>query len=337
MKIAKSDINYSIVVPVYNSEKTLQTLYERLVKVMEGIGATFQIIFVEDGANDNSWQVLLSLAEKDTRISAIQLMHNYGQAKATMCGFAHSNSQFIITIDDDLQYPPEEIPVLIQVMQENPDMDVIIGIPHEKKHSLWRNMGSQFVNLINTHVFKKNFSLKFSGFRIIQHQIVNCLLQQNVPQPAIGALLLSITPRIKNVYVRHEQRLYGKSGFTIPKLIGLTLNNFLAFSIFPLRFLAFSGLVGVIASAGFWIFYLIKYFTGGIGAPGFTTLVLLLIGIAGFIFLAFGLVGEYLFRILQSVHFSPQYVVRQRFSLNPKLKSSKTDLNYPGNKNRKSI
>lgn len=311
----ENDATYSIVVPVYNSEKTLPAFYERLVRVMEGLGTTFEIVFVEDCGQDNSWHVLLDLAEKDERVSAIQLMRNYGQARATMCGLGHSRGHFIITIDDDLQHPPEEIPILVQALEQNPNADVIIGIPHKtKKHALWRNLGSEFVNTINTHVFKKDHSLKFSGFRIIRRQVVDCLVEQNVPQPAISALLISITPRIKNIGVQHEPRASGKSGYTLTKIFTLTLSNFLAFSVFPLRFLAIIGVVGVIGSMIVGAAYFAKYLMGGIGMPGFTTLVLLLIGISGFIFFAFGLLGEYLLRILQSVHFTPQYVVRQKIS-----------------------
>jgi len=311
VKSNNDDIKYSIVVPVYNSEKTLPLLYERLIKVMESLETTFEILFVEDEGRDGSWEVLCNLAKRDKRISAIQLMRNQGQARATMCGLRHSAGQFVVTIDDDLQHPPEEIPVLIKALKDNSNMDVIIGIPYEKKHALWRNLGSQFVNIINTYVFKKSHSLKFSGFRVIRRQIVDCLIKQNVPQPAVGVLLLSITPRIQNVYVRHEPREYGKSGYTLSKIFTLTLSNFLAFSIFPLRFLAICGVLGVFGSIMVGAVYLLRYLTGGIGVAGFTTIVLLLVGMGGFIFFAFGLVGEYLLRILQSVHFTPQYVVRQ--------------------------
>lgn len=308
----KNNITYSIVVPVYNSEKTLPVLYERLVKVMEDLGETFEIVFVEDCGRDNSWQVLCSLAVKDDRVSGIQLMHNHGQARTTMCGLGHSRGRFVITIDDDLQHPPEEIPLLIQALEQNPNVDAIIGIPHEKKHALWRNLGSQLINIVNSHVFKKRRTLKFSGFRIIRKEIVDRLIEQNIPQPAVGALLYSITPRIKNVCVHHEPRAIGRSGFTLSKIFILTLSNFLSYSIFPLRFLAISGMLGVVGSSVAGAIYVIRYLMGGIGVAGWTTLVLLLIGLSGFIFFAFGLVGEYLLRILQSVHFTPQYIVRQK-------------------------
>jgi dolichol-phosphate mannosyltransferase/undecaprenyl-phosphate 4-deoxy-4-formamido-L-arabinose transferase len=269
-------------------------------------------VFVEDCGRDNSWQVLQTLAEKDERVCAIQLLRNYGQASATMCGLRHSRGRFVITMDDDLQHPPEEIPVLIGALEKDSNLDAVIGIPREKKHALWRRLGSEILNIINSYVFKKDRSLKFAGFRIMRRLVVDSLVQRNVPQPAIGALLCSITPRIANVHVRHKPRAVGRSGYTLSKIFALTLSNFLAFSDFPLRFLAGIGVVGIVGSFLFGTTLLIRYLRGGIGVPGWITLVLLSVGISGFQFFAFGLVGEYLLRVLQSVHHTPQYVVRQQ-------------------------
>lgn len=305
-------MKYSIVVPVYNSEKTLNTHYDRVVKVMEDLDVAFEIIYVEDGGRDNSWRILCDLAGNDNRVIAIQLMHNSGQASATMCGLANSVGDYVITMDDDLQHPPEEIPALLDAVLQDAEADVIFAIPREKKHAAWRNVASQFVNLLATHVFKKSRSLRFSAFRIIRREVVDCIIGQNIPHPSVGALLMSVTPRIKNIYVRHDPRDHGKSGYTLAKMLTLTLSVFLAYSNFPLRFLAFSGIIGVMGSFLLLGFYLIRYVTGGIEMPGFTTIVLLVIGIAGFIFFSFGLVGEYLLRIMQSVHFTPQYIIRQK-------------------------
>lgn len=317
----KSDagfLKYSVVVPVYNSETTLKEFYERLVKVMRTTGESFEIIFVEDCGQDNSWQILCDLGERDNRVSAIQLMHNHGQAKATLCGMSHATGEYVITIDDDLQHPPEEIPVLIAKLKEKPNLDVVIGVPYEKKHAFWRNLGSRFVNLISSYALKKSRKLKFSGFRIISRQVVDILVRQNAPQPALGSLLVSITPRIENVYFRHAPREHGRSGYTIAKMLSLTLSNFMAFSVFPLRFLAIAGIVGVFISAVVWVIYLVRYITGGIKMPGFATVVLLLVGMGGFIFFAFGLVGEYLLRILKSVHFAPRFIIRQTINISDK-------------------
>lgn len=312
MSVDRSEVSYSIVIPVYNSEQTLPELHERIVQVMEAMGARFEIVFVEDCSADRSWQVLQAIAGSDERVRAIQLLRNYGQASATMCGLRHSVGQIAITLDDDLQNPPEEIPVLVNALENDPELDVVIGIPGEKQHAFWRNVGSEVVNVINSFAIKKDRSLKFSGFRAMRRIVVDRLVELNVPQPAIGVLLCSITPRITNVTVQHEPRSTGRSGYTIAKILGLTLSNFLTFSDFPLRFLALVGLFGIVASLAYGLLLIVRFFMGGIGVPGWTTIALLLIAMSGFSFFAFGLIGEYLLRILQSAQNTPQYVVRQR-------------------------
>ena len=218
----------------------------------------------------------------------------------------------MITIDDDLQNPPEEIPVLVEALRSEPELDVAIGIPDEKKHVLWRRLGSEFVNAVNSFSLKKPRSLKFSGFRAMRRLVVDQLVERNVPKPALGALLYSTTPRISNVLVRHEPRTVGRSGYTLPKIFSLTLSNFLAFSDFPLRFMALVGAIGIVASLTVGIRIVVRYLQVGAAVPGWMTLALLLVGISGFNFFALGLIGEYLLRVLQSVQHTPQYVVRQQ-------------------------
>lgn len=309
---ATNGVDLSIVVPVYNSEKSLALLYQRLVEVMEARQASFEILFVEDGGQDNSWQGIQTLVEADDRVTGLQLMRNYGQGAATMCGLRHSRGEVVITIDDDLQNPPEEIPALLTALEENPDLDVVIGVPREKKHAAWRRWGSEAIQAIDSYALEKERTIRFAGFRAIRRQVVDLLVELDMPQPAIGALLYSITPRMANVYVRHEPRLVGKSGYTLSKILTLSLSNFMGFSVFPLRFLALLGALGILASVTIGAVYLVLYLMGRIGVPGWTSLILLLSATAGFQFFAFGLVGEYLLRILQSVQNTRQYVLRCR-------------------------
>jgi dolichol-phosphate mannosyltransferase/undecaprenyl-phosphate 4-deoxy-4-formamido-L-arabinose transferase len=305
-------MEYSIVVPVYNSTKTLEELFRRIVTVMEALGKGFEIIFVDDGSTDESWQVIQKLAETDSRLTAIQLMRNYGQANATLCGLQHSEGQMLVTIDDDLQHPPEEISVLVKAMEENPNTDVIMGIPDEKQHPMVRRLGSSCLNLMNSLMFTRGRGTKFSSFRIMTRPVVDHLLAIDTPHPAPGPLLYSITPRIMNVYVKHQPRAAGKSGYTFPKLYRLTLSRFLSFSTFPLRFLAIVGVIGILLSILLGTVYSVKYIQGEVKVAGWTTLVLLLILLSGFNFFAFGIVGEYLLRILQSAYGTPQYQIRRK-------------------------
>jgi dolichol-phosphate mannosyltransferase/undecaprenyl-phosphate 4-deoxy-4-formamido-L-arabinose transferase len=277
---------------------------------MEGIEKPFEIVLVDDGSIDRSWLMIEELVKYDHRILGIQLMRNYGQANATMCGLRCAKGEFIITIDDDLQNPPEEIPLLIESIENDPQLDVLYGTPIEKRHALWRRLGSNLLNWISSRIFTRGESIKLTSFRIMRRNVVDHLLTIETPHPAPGALLFTITPRIKNVTVRHEPRTVGKSGYTFSKIYRLTLSKFLSFSTLPLRFLAISGVFGIFISFILGVGYFIKYLLGGIKMPGFMTLVLLLIASSGFNFLAFGIVGEYLIRILQAVYGTPQYQIR---------------------------
>ncbi len=309
MNTNHTSVEFSIVVPVYSSEKTLPILYERIVRVMEG--KRFELILVDDCGKDNAWGVAQDLASRDKRVVAIRLMRNYGQANATMCGLRQARGEAIITIDDDLQNPPEEIPALIDALRRNPDIDVVMGAPKSKKHSLWRNFGSNVLNRLSSRLFfGRKKSLQLTSFRIMRHKVVQHLLAWNTPNPSPGSILCSITPNIINIPVNHDTREHGKGGYTFTKLLGLTIDKTLSFSAFPLRFLAGFGLIGIAFSVSVGAFFLVRYLTGGITVQGWITQVLLLVGLSSFNFFAFGIVGEYLLRILQSVHQKPQYLVR---------------------------
>ena len=306
--------DYSIVVPVFNSEETLRSLHERIAAVMERRGASFETVLVHDGGTVESWAIAAALGRDDDRVLAIQLMRNYGQSAATMCGLGYSRGRFVITIDDDLQNPPEEIDVLIDALEQRPDLDAVFGEPIEKHHAMHRRLGSWALNKLSAGPIlgTGNPISKLTSFRIMRRSIVESLLAVRTPRPAPGAMLCAITQRIANVPVRHEARSRGRGGYTLGKLLAMTIDKTLSFSTLPLRTLATLGVLGIVASLVLGGIYLARYLVGGVGVPGWTTTVLLMIGIGGFNFFAFGVVGEYLLRILQTVQGNPQYLVRER-------------------------
>lgn len=330
----RTPVRYSVVVPVYNAVDTLHELYERICATLEARGESFELILVHDCGTDGSWQVASALARQDSRVVAIELMRNYGQSAATMCGLSHARGDLVITLDDDLQNPPEEIDVLIRAIDERPDLDAIFGAPAEKRHAAWRRIGSWALNRLSSrHIFSTgDRDLELTSFRIMRRPVVESLLSVSTPRPALGAMLCTITPRIANVRVRHEPRLRGSGGYTFAKLLGVSIDKTLSFSTLPLRTLAVLGLMGIIGSVILGVVYLGRYLTGGVGVPGWTTQVLLSIGIAGFNFLAFGLVGEYLLRILQTVQEMPQFRIREMVVRNGQLEAGHEDAAHPGPK-----
>ena len=312
----QKQIFLSIVIPLYNSASILPELHRRLTSAMKSLGHSYEIIFVDDCGLDNTWHVLQGLVETDAAVIGIQLMRNTGQGSATLCGLENVRGELILTMDDDLQHPPEEITRLLESM--NDEIDVVIGVPTEKNHNWFRRIGSILINNLNSYFLKKDPHLRFTSFRLMKKNVVTALLEHKTLYPVLGPMINSVTQRIVNKNVQHSKRIKGSTSYTFRKLASLFVSNLIGYSMLPLRFLAIIGFIGIILSLTFSIFLIVRFLTGGILVPGWTTIALLLLLISGFNFFAFAVIGEYVLRILQRVNHSPQYIVRKR--INKKIK-----------------
>jgi dolichol-phosphate mannosyltransferase/undecaprenyl-phosphate 4-deoxy-4-formamido-L-arabinose transferase len=308
-------VDFSVVVPVYNSQKSLETLVRRIGEVFKSLDRSYEIVMTDDGSRDNSWQIIESLHSHGEPVMGFRLMKNHGQHYALKCGLDHCNGRYAITMDDDLQHPPEEIPKLIQAIESDPTVDVVIGEYERKKHSVFRN------SRLQQAIFKKNPGLKLSSFRIINRAVIDEIRKVQHARPRIGFIILSITSRIKNVLVHHDVRAGGRSGYTLRKLISNTLDNVISYSSLPLRLISY---IGILSSAGSMIVaivFLVKYLMGRVGVAGFTTLILVILFTSGVLMFSFGLVGEYLIRIVSQQITFTQYTVRTKL-----LPNNKTNL-----------
>ncbi|MFQ5963109.1 MAG: glycosyltransferase family 2 protein [Candidatus Scalinduaceae bacterium] len=305
-------IDYSITIPVYNSERSLPELIKRLAQVMDKIGQPYEILLVNDASLDKSWQVIRQLKERYPQIRAFNLMNNVGQFRALMCAFDYVRGEYVITMDDDLQQPPEEITKLIKVIKTSPDLDCVFGIPQEKHHHYYRNLGTLLIRYINYKVFDKPKGLKTSSFRVFKRYINDTLVQYKTRNPVLNPLIIRSTKCIANVTVEHCERKYGTSGYSLSRLIKTTFDNVLNFSTLPLKFVSGLGLVASLGSILLTVFYAVRYFQGAIKVPGWVTLVLLLTFFSGLNLFSIGLVGEYLIRIIREVNHSPLYVVKDK-------------------------
>ena len=305
-------IKYSVVIPVYGSEKILQNLHSRLSSVMTLLNETYEVIFVDDCGPGNTWEVLQKLAKEDPYVTAIQLLRNSGQSSATLCGMTQTRGEVVVTMDDDLQHSPEEIPKLLAAL--GPNVDVVMGVSLEKQHHWFRQLGSHTVHSVNAFLLKRSKDLRFTSFRAIRRPVVDGVLSMKTLNPALGMMINSLTQRIINTIVKHSPRFSGNSGYTLPKLLSLTMNNLIGYSILPLRILGIIGGFGIFISIMLSALLLIRYLAGGVGVPGWTSTTLLLLFLSGFNFFAFSMLGEYLIRILQRVNYTPQYFVRDKVS-----------------------
>lgn len=303
---------FSVVVPVYNSEKSLNELYSRLRKIFDcTIKEEFELILVDDFSKDNSFIIMQQLHEKDARVSAIQLSRNCGQHPALLCGFSFATGDYIITMDDDLQHPPEEIPKLIKHIKEHPEFDVVIGKYESKKHSAVRNLGTRLSNYISYKVYGKPKELELTSFRIIKKFVVGDLIALSIDLPRIGNMLLQVNGRIGNVIVEHDERKYGKSGYTLGRLTKDLFNNLVTKSSFPLIFVRNIGINSLILSIVLGLYYLLKYLIKGTSIVGWTSLILIIIFYCGLLLFSVGIIGDYLMKILNESKKMPQYYIRK--------------------------
>lgn len=302
------ELDLSVVVPVYNSAGTLNSLLERLTNTLQSIVRRYEIILVDDGSRDDSWTVIQSLrATYGDRLVAVQLMRNYGQHNALMCGLGMARGAYVVTMDDDLQNPPEEIPkMLAHISREG--LDLVYGCPPAREHATWRNLGSTLVLHFYRTVFRNPVTP--TPFRIMRHHLAHSVLFYDLNFTFLDGLLAWCTNRVGSVEVEHHARKEGHSGYSLGKLVLLALNLYTNFSLIPLQIV--SGLGFVTAMSGFLvgIYYLLQYMASNIAVPGFASTIIAILILGGAQLLALGVIGEYLGRLHLNVNRKPQYVIR---------------------------
>ena len=303
---------YSVVVPVYNSEHTLEELYHRLEKVFrETLKEDFELILVDDGSKDRSYEVMEKLRSRDHRVKIIQMARNFGQHPALLCGFAHVKGDFIVTMDDDLQHQPEELPKMVRVMEERPDVDVIIASYEGRKHGPIRKLGTKVSVWATSKMLGKDPNLQITSYRLIRRFLVDAMLQTNTYLPQIGNLLVLSSNRIINVPVQHADRAYGKSGYSFKRLAKDLIYDITAHSAFTLLMVRNIGIISFLVSMVMAVYYLVRYFTMGISVEGWTSQMLVMLAFFGLVLLSIGIMGIYLMNILNEAKKMPHYVIRR--------------------------
>lgn len=304
------ELELSVVIPVYRSAPILPELHARLSAALAKLTSNYEIIFVDDNSEDGSWQELLRLREQDPRVRLVQLMKNFGQQRAVLCGLAHSKGKLVVTMDDDLQQRPEEIGVLIDHLKTQ-DLDVVIGRYAAKQHGFLRGLGTKLVKATAQSTVGIPKTLDLTSFRAMRRQVVEQVVPLRSTNPVVGFLLFSVTRRIGNVTVSHDPRRHGDSSYSLRSLINYFLCMVIDYSDLPLRFVGWVGFLASLTSLGLGAYYLALYVTGRIGVSGFITQVLLLVFFSGLILMSLGIIGSYLIRILQAANTREMYIVRQ--------------------------
>jgi undecaprenyl-phosphate 4-deoxy-4-formamido-L-arabinose transferase len=306
----------SLVIPAYNEEETLPHLMERIRPVMEKLGRKYEIIFVDDGSRDNTLSILKTFLEYP-EVRVVELTRNYGQHAAIFSGFSVVKGDIIITLDADLQNPPEEIPNLVKVMQEG-DYDVVGTIRRQRKDSIFRRILSRLINIVARKITKVKMRDWGCMLRAYRRTVVERMVDCHEQSTFIPALATYFAKRVTEIEVAHDERHAGQSNYPLRKLINLQFDLVSSFSDFPLKVIMYSGIGLALAGISFGIVLGVARIAYGArwAAEGVFTLFAILFAFIGFQFFALGVMGEYVGRIYREVRKRPEYVIEKIHSSN---------------------
>ncbi|MCK4412800.1 MAG: glycosyltransferase [Candidatus Eisenbacteria sp.] len=299
---------YSVVVPVYDSADSLPLLAERVTRVFrEEIGQPSELIFVDDDSpNPETWPTLRRLARSFPEVIALRLTRNYGQSAAMLCGLAEARGEYVITMDDDLQHPPEAIPLLVAAREH----DVVIAHFPRKQHGWFKRFTSRIKGYFDWLLLRKPFHIHHSSFVLMRRPIVRGVLSVHTPYPLLFPLVFHTTRDVVNVVVQHDKRELGRSGYTFSKRLKLFSNLIINNSALLLTTIGYLGISVSFLALVVFVYYLLRKFMHGIGVSGWTSLMLALLGIGGVLLFSIGIIGTYLVRIIHTAESRPSYVVR---------------------------
>ena len=299
----------SIVVPVYNEEGNLGKLFDRLYQVMQGIGRPFEIIFTDDGSRDRSLEMLKLLVKSHPEVRVVEFNGNFGQHMAIMAAFEISRGEIIVTLDADLQNPPEEIPKLVAAVEQG--HDVVGSIRQHRQDSFFRKMASLSVNIITRKMTGMQMSDYGCMLRAYHRNVVDNINRCDESSTFIPALAQTFAANPGEVVVAHAERTEGESKYSLYKLIRLNFDLMTGFSVVPLQIFALLGILTSLFAVAFAGFLLVRRFIVGAEVEGVFTLFAILFFFIGITIFGIGIVGEYVGRIYQEVRRRPRYVVRK--------------------------
>jgi len=298
----------SVVTPVYRSEKILPDLVARLAQALPQLSSNYELILVNDCSPDGSWEVIRQLSQQHAWVTGINLMRNYGQHNALLCGIRAAKHGFIVTMDDDLQHPPEEITRLLAALDAG--SDVVYGTPQQEQHGLFRDLASVSTKLALQGVMGADIARHVSAFRAFRAEVAEAFRHYDGAFVSIDVLLTWGTNRFAAVKVRHDARKDGASGYTFRKLVRHTMNMMTGFSTRPLQLASFVGFAFTLFGLAILVYVILRYLVQGNPVPGFPFLASIIALFSGAQLFALGIIGEYLARVHFRAMQQPPYVVR---------------------------
>jgi len=307
----RASLDVSVVVPVYGGAGALPELRDRLDAAMNAANLTHELILVDDRGQHEAWPQISTLAERFPEVIGLRLSRNFGQHAATICGIEHARGEWIVTMDDDLEHPPEAIVSLLQA--SGPEHPLVYGIFAWRTHSGYRNLSSEVMRRTLKRAFP-DLNEDYSSFRAIHAPLARRLPEFGLSKPYIDGMLSWMTSSVRTVEVAHGARTHGESTYTLRKLLSHALNIFVTFSHLPLRIASYGGAALAVASFLYMIYVVFAYLTGSVMNPGYTSLMSVILFACGIQLLILGVLGEYVGRLMGAANRKPVYLVENKVS-----------------------
>jgi undecaprenyl-phosphate 4-deoxy-4-formamido-L-arabinose transferase len=273
---------------------------------MHASGLSYEVVLVDDHGSTDAWPAICAAAEKYPRVKGLRLSKNFGQHAATICGMAHARGSWVITMDDDLEHPPESIPAMLAAGDE--EHPLVYGVFPKRTHAWYRNVSSELMRWTLKRAFP-DLNESYSSFRAMHSSIASQITEFGLSRPYIDGMLSWVTSSIRTVDVDHGARKHGESTYTLRKLLSHAVNVFVTFSHLPLRIATYSG-IGLALLSFIYISYIVYgKLIGTIANPGYASLMSVVLFACGVQLTILGVVGEYIGRLMGATYHKPVYVV----------------------------
>ncbi|QIX27808.1 glycosyltransferase family 2 protein [Nocardioides sp. JQ2195] len=303
-------MDVSVVIPCYRSERTLGHLLTRLIAVLEECAGAYEVLLVVDGSPDGTWKVAAGLAEEHRWVNAIHLSRNYGQHNALLAGLRCARLPVVVTMDDDLQHPPEEIPKLLSALTD--DVDLVYGVPIDDEHDAIRNFASRTVKRAMARGLEIPNAESISAFRAFRTYLRDASAGLTGPHASVDVALSWSTTRVATQRVRMDQRAEGRSNYSFRLLVKHAMNMLLGYSVAPLRLVGYLGFFCGFVGALMLAYVLWGYVTGNTTVAGWTSVASMIAVFSGAQMVSIAVVGEYVGRVHANNMGRPTYLIRQR-------------------------
>ncbi|HSQ04496.1 MAG TPA: glycosyltransferase [Burkholderiales bacterium] len=306
--LVATPVALSVVIPIFNEAENLTVLHQRLTDTLGRLGRSYEIWYVDDGSSDGSLDLVRAFSDADGRVGVIELTRNFGQHAAVLAGFAAAQGEIVVTLDGDLQNPPEEIPRLIAKIEEGYE---VVGGWREYRHDpVYRRAASDLINQITSLTVGVKMNDYGCMLRAYRRAVVRQIIECDERSSFIPALANSLAKHTAEIEVQHSDRLGGRSKYTLMKLMRLSFDLITGFSLLPIQLVSLAGIFVALAGMGFGVFLLVRRFFVGPESEGVFTLFAILFVFIGILILAVGMVGEYVGRIYLEVRRRPTYRIR---------------------------